>query len=233
MLPMPALDSALQRLSNIETADLPLYPLSAVARYLAVRPTTLENWVRGRGTSYFLRQPLIVRPESPLGYLSFRNLAQAYTIQALLSERYQVKMSHIRTAVATSPDRDRVLLDQDLRATFRGLFLDRADDVLLNIGEGRQGAFDFVAPYLERIVRDSGGGPALLFPLTSGDAPERNAKHVRMSPVVAHGEPKLRLVVDRVLAGETKLGIARDFGLKVVEIEEAIRYESFQAAAAA
>ena len=85
--------------------------------------------------------------------------------------------------------------------------------------------------HLRRIERDSAGIPVKLYPFTRKRDPQE-PKAVVIDPQVSFGRPVLAgtgiatsVIAERYKAGESMEELADDYGLKRLEIEEAIRCE--------
>ena len=223
--------------------EVPRYTLPEAARYLRMPLNTLKSWVAGRpypvstGPAWFAN--LINRPDPADPRLSFSNLIEAFVLLAL-RKQYNVKMEEVRNALNYTKLRfgvERVLLSKDLRVIKGSLFLEHMDQ-LTNIGRSGQGAIpEILGAYLERIEWDESDLPLRMFPLTRAN--ELNSPRLlTINPNIAFGRPiverkaiKTSSIADRFKAGESISELAEDYDLEVVEIEEAIRYESLPLAA--
>jgi uncharacterized protein (DUF433 family) len=89
-------------------------------------------------------------------------------------------------------------------------------------------------PQLDRIERDPQGLPLKLYPFTRASDSRVSAadpKIVVMNPRVSFGRPSVGVVAtstiwNRFLAGDSPGELARDYGLALEAIEEAIRCEA-------
>jgi uncharacterized protein (DUF433 family) len=85
--------------------------------------------------------------------------------------------------------------------------------------------------HLKRIVWAKDGAPAKLFPFTRKRQPDE-PKAIVIDPNLSFGRPVLAgtgiataVIAERYRAGESISDLAKDYGRKALEIEEAIRCE--------
>ena len=85
--------------------------------------------------------------------------------------------------------------------------------------------------HLERIVWGNDGTPTKLFPFTRKRRPD-DPKIIVIDPTLSFGRPVLAgtgiataVIAERYKAGESISALARDYGRKDLDIEEAIRWE--------
>lgn len=216
--------------------ERPRYTLGQAARYLRISATTLRSWVIGRsyqaggGSRYF--QPLIARPVGRDAKLSFNNLVEAHVLRSLRT-RHSVPMSAVRTALDYAESRcdiKRLLLSDELRAAAGSVFLERLGE-LIDLGRSGQLVIrELLQAHLQRIDRNVQGLPMRLFPVSTRglDGP----KVVVINPDISFGRPyiagkgvRTSTIVERLDAGESREAVARDYGLRAAEIDEALLYE--------
>jgi uncharacterized protein (DUF433 family) len=219
-----------------DPTERPRYTLGQSARYLRISPTTLRSWVIGRpyparGGNRF-SQPLITRPDERRLELSFNNLVEAHVLRSLRT-RHSVPMSAIRSALDYAEsccDIKRLLLSDELRAAAGTVFLERLGE-LIDLGRSGQLVItELLRAHLQRIDRNVQGLPMRLFPVsTRGLA---GPKVVVIDPQISFGRPyiagkgvRTSTIVERLDAGESREVVARDYDLKVSEIDEALLYE--------
>lgn len=103
---------------------------------------------------------------------------------------------------------------------------------LLNLSlEGQLAVRSLLEAHLRRIEHDELGFALRLFPFSRGDSLDV-PKVVVVDPRVSFGRPvidgtsvRTEIVARRLKTGESVHELAQDYGVKVGEIEEAIRYE--------
>jgi uncharacterized protein (DUF433 family) len=172
--------------------------------------------------------PLIIAPECDPIRLSFNNIVEAYVLRALRT-RHGVSISAARQAIDEAENNlgvKRLLLCPELRTNAGELFLDTYS-TLINLNRASQlGIRLALQEYLKRIEVDEANKPARLFPSN------RFENVIVLDPWVAFGRPIIArrgistsAIVARINAGEDEIDIAEDYGLNVVEVEEAVVYE--------
>jgi len=202
----------------------PLYTLADISRYARVPLPTLKTWVGGM-------RPLIVPPEREVASLySFMNLIEAHVIGAL-RRKHRVPLSRIRTAIRFLSQTQRSqhpLAEMDLELFGSKIIVDRGGRKLTASAGGQMALAEIIKPYLERLEWDERHLPTRFFPFTYDACP----KTIVMDPLVAFGRPVIRgtriatvTVFDRYSGGESLREIAKDYDLKLPEVEEALRCE--------
>lgn len=218
--------------------ERPLYTFADASRAADVPASTVRSWIVGQryrrkdDMGYF--EPVIERPESEDGRLSFANLIEVHVLRALRTV-HDVRLDSIREAVRIAQNElgiDRLLIDHRLKTSARKLFLDRYTD-LLELSPSRQIAMRRILDlYLERIDYDPSRLPVEFYPFEKSP---RNAgrKVISISPFVSFGRPLVhrcgvstRAIVQRLDAGEAEDAVLQDYGLEEAELEEAILYEA-------
>lgn len=180
-------------------------------------------------------EPVIRVPESQGGRLSFNNLVEAYVLN-LLRSRHDVSMRAVRRAVKYAEremDIERLLLRRELRfGQASDLFWDKYLGDLTNLSKGGQLAMrKLVQDGLQRVEWDTATGlPVRLFPRIAESAPSK--KSVVIDPRVAFGQPTIMglglptwAVSERIDAGEAPAEVARDYGVDIDLLMDAIVYE--------
>jgi uncharacterized protein (DUF433 family) len=235
---------AVQVHKNIDRRDVPRYGIEEAARSLGMSAATLDSWVHGRkyptsaGQKFF--KPLIELPAS--GNLSFYNLVEAHILLST-RKKHKVEMPSIRrgmdyvrkTYPSTHP-----LLSENFLTDGKDLFIKKIAAVTgqehtINVSSwGQLGLGPILDFYLQRIERDDKGWPVKLFPIRMnwpGDITTDPPRVVVIDPAVSSGRPVVNgtgvmaeVIFGRFNTGEGVESIAEDYGLKVSQIEEAIRY---------
>lgn len=213
--------------------DIAAYTVAEAARYVRIPPQTLRAWVVGRAyTQDSGRHPfyaLISPPQSHPPQLSFNNLIEAYVLRALRT-KHQVSIEAARAALDFAEqhfDIQRLLLSPALRASAGEVFLEKYS-TLINLADAGQIAMRIILRgHLKRIMLDDLNLPARFYPV-----PTDTKNVIVIDPRIAFGRPIIArrgistaAIVDRINAGESQKEVAKDYGLKMTEVEEALVYE--------
>jgi uncharacterized protein (DUF433 family) len=169
--------------------------------------------------------------------LSFINLVEAHVLLAL-RRTHMVPMRHIRTAIEWLKDKfqsEHPLAELDLETDGYDVFVREFGLSISASRKGQIGINEILSRYLQRIERDPNRIPFRFFPLTYETTP----KTVVMDPAIAYGRPVKKgtrittvMVFERYSGGESLKDIANDYDLDMVDVEEALRCEIDQRAAA-
>ena len=219
--------------SSHDPRQLPCYPISEVARYLAVPAATIRYWSVGRG-SY---EPLIAVPSHVPTLLSFLNLIELHLLAAI-RRKHGVKMQSVRRAIQYLADRSRCklearhpLISRELETDGLDLFINEYGRLINISQEGQTVIREIVRAALSRIERGSEGIPVKLYPFTRKaieDAPAMIVIDPRLSagrPVITGTGLATQVIAERYKAGESVRELAHDYERSYAEIEEAIRCE--------
>jgi uncharacterized protein (DUF433 family) len=235
---------AVQVHKTMDRRDVPRYGIEEAARSLGMSAATLDSWVHGRkyptstGQRFF--KPLIELPASD--NLSFYNLVEAHILLST-RKKHKVGMPSIRRAMdyvrKTYPS-THPLLSENFLTDGKDLFIKKiaavtGQEQTINVASwGQLGLGPILDFYLRRIERDDKGWPVRLFPIRMnwpGDITTDPPRVVVIDPAVSSGRPVVNgtgvmaeVIVGRFNTGEGVESIAEDYGLKVSQIEEAIRY---------
>jgi len=228
----------------IDRREVPRYGIEEAARCLGMSAATLNSWVNGRKypTAYGKRffKPLIALPAP--GSLSFYNLVEAHILQST-RKKHRVEIPAIRRAIdfvrRTYPSAH-PLLSESFLTDGKDLFIKKIEGMpgkeqTINVSRwGQLGLGAILDFYLRRIERDDKGWPIKLFPMRMswpGDLAIDPPRLVVIDPAVSSGRPVVNgtgvmaeVIFSRFNTGEGIESIAEDYGLKVSQIEEAIRY---------
>ncbi len=220
---------------QVEKEDLrykPLYSLVEVSRYARVQPNRLRTWTRHDDGSL-----LVPAGRNTVAPLSFINLIEAHVLVAL-RRAHTVPMKKIRTAVEWLKGQyglEHPLAELDLETDGRDVFLRESGLLVSASGKGQIAFNEMLSRYLQRIDRDPNRIPIGFYPFTYDAAP----KTIVMNPTIAYGRPVIRdtrittlMVFERYSGGEGLNDIADDYDLDVRAVEEALRCEIEQRAAA-
>ena len=223
----------------------PAYGVSEAARYLNIPPSTLRSWISGVRYHSDRRnfEPVIIVPPAEIVQLSFVNLVEAHVLVAL-RRVHKVRLQDIRVALDTLekqfPEQPHPLAFETFATDGKDLFLKHIGQLINLSRRGQLEMEEVIDMYLHRIEYDT-GGPVILYPFTRSSFQEYDQpRAVLMNPYISFGRPVLagrgvptELVFERFNAGELIDALAKDYGRKRWEIEEAIRYESARSKKAA
>lgn len=214
--------------------ELPAYPLARAARIVRLSPSTLRLWAVGDGVHDALFKPAQPSPVT----LSFSNLVEAFVL-ASMRRVHGISMQKVRRAlryVGRELGHSRPLIHAGFRTDGVGLFVEQADRLLEVSREGQAVLREVLDASLQRIEWE-GEFAARLFPWVRSGEDMAQPKSVVIDPRRGFGQPVLvgtgietKTVVGRMRAGESIRELADDYGVSLSLIEDAIRYESREAA---
>ena len=210
--------------------DTPAYSGPQAAHYIGVPYPTLRHWIDGDG--------LITTPQRNV--LSFNNLAEAHVLKAM-RKTHRLSLQSIRRALnelSLMRETAHPLLDESFETDGVNLCI-REDEDIINLSKNRQREFrEFVSLYLHRIERDSKGVATHLYPFVMRDDIDE-PKHISISPTVSFGKPVLvgtgistSVVAGRFAARDSISVLAREYGIDIGILEDAIRWEMLKGKAA-
>ena len=166
------------------------------------------------------------------GLMSFNNLIEGHVLRALRVD-HGVRMGAIRTAIRYAEKElgiRRLLLDKRLETDGVDLFLDRLGKLINLSLSGQLAVRRLLAGYLRRIDHDGGQHPVRFYPFVARALNE--SRSIVIDPRVSFGRPSVvgtgistSVIAGRIDAGETVEEVADDYGLRVLDIEEAVVYE--------
>jgi len=225
-----------------DSRDEPIYTLADAAHFLAIPSTTVRLWSLGQHYGQedgrkFARPVLRIAMPSP-PTLSFWNLVEVYVLASIRRE-HRVPMQKVRRALSFTSDKlgkKRPLIEQTFLTNGVDLFVERVAS-LVNVSQGGQMAMrDVLIGTLQRIDRDPGGLARRIYPWWK--SPE-DPRHIQIDPLRSSGRPVLTdtgvptsEIADRFRAGDTIKHLAKDFGVKLDQIETALRWEAIAEEAA-
>lgn len=210
----------------------PLYSITEVSRYTRVQNTTLRSWIQSKSGNL-----LVPADSHGIAPLSFINLVESHVLLAL-RRRYHVPMRKILSAVEWLKKTRGVghpLAEIDLETDGSEVFVREWGHPISASRKGQMGIDAILSRYLKRIERDPENLPIRFYPLTYETTP----KLIVMDPAVAFGRPVIKgtrittpMVFERYSGGESLQDIADDYDLDISDVEEALRCEIEQRAAA-
>lgn len=223
--------------------ELPRYAVAEAARYLHLPVSTLRSWVNAGPYSVAGTQdeePLIARPEADDTRLSFSNLVEAHVLRSLRTT-HRLSMAIVRRAIRDA-EREygirRLLFSNELLAMPGSMFLQRLGQLIEISAQGQKAIHECFEAHLERVARTPEGIPFRLFPFARTVERPESPKVVVIDPKISFGRPiidngsiQTATIVERFDSGESILELAEDYDVTAEEIEEAIRYETWQRAA--
>ena len=214
--------------SRGDVRRFPRYSISEAAFYLHVPASTLKAWTRGQ--HYTTRfgvhrtfQPLI-EPADPLNkLLSFYNLVEAHVLRATRDR--DVPLRNVRAALdyihRTIPG-EHPLLTQSFETSGKELFIRHLGKTVNATRQGQLAMRKILQKYLKRVVRDEHGLPMQICPMGS--------RRLAIHPHICSGKPIVRgrgisasVLWGRKHTGEAISEIARDYGMRQLEVRQAIR----------
>jgi uncharacterized protein (DUF433 family)/transposase-like protein len=179
--------------------DIPAYTIAEVAHLAGVSESGLSYWIKTK------TRPLILRPDPESSLLSFTNALEAFRL-ALLRRRYRVPLRKIRPA----------------------LQFFASDEI--------------IEDYLQRVELDEEGKAYRLYPLAHRLKDlqlaeiSQQPKIIMVDPLISFGRPSLvgsgiptSVIAGFFQAGDSIETLAKEYGRKPGEIEEAIRFERLAA----
>ena len=203
--------------------DQPAYSTSQAAHYLGLSVATLRDWTGPAGLIHTPRPNLI----------SFNNLAEAHVLKSM-RRNHGISLQRIRKALEELGRIRRTahpLLDETFETDGIDLCIRDEEDVI-NLSQHSQKEFrEFVLLYLNRIERDATGHVAQIYPFIVTARPDE-PRSISISPTVSFGKPVLTgtgistaVIVGRFNARDSVQDLAREYGVEVLLLEDAIRWE--------
>ncbi len=214
--------------------ELPAYPLVHAARIVRLSPSTLRLWAAGDGVREALFRPASRAPLT----LSFSNLVESFVL-ASMRRVHGISMQKVRKALrylGKELGYDRPVIHAGFRTDGVGLFVQQADRILEVSRDGQAVLREVLDASLQRIEWE-GDLAARLYPWVRTSDDFAQPLTVVVDPRRGFGQPVIagtgietRVVVGRYRAGEGASALAEDYGIELERIEDAIRYESREAA---
>jgi len=224
--------------SGQDLRTLPTYTIPEAAEYLAIDAWTLLDW-------YSKREP-VLKPSGWYGeaeafaLLSFENLDEAYKVY-LLRTKYHYSMQYLRKALADArreSGSDHPLIDPQCRIyVFDHLALEtkarrgiQRPHKMIPLGARHKPFYigEVVKTWGTRIIEDSKGRTKQIFPWRFA-AKDEQSRPVSLQPDVMSGRLvvtgtriPVRVLANRVSAGETPEELAKDYGISPELIEKAL-----------
>jgi uncharacterized protein (DUF433 family) len=226
---------------KIDLREMPSYGITEAAHYLRIPRTTVRDWISGRyyrgGGGKLFSKPIIQVADQQAKLLSFINLVEIHVLDAI-RRKHNIPLEKVRIAMqflSKNFPSKHPLADREFETDGLNLFIEKFDQ-LINISQDGQLAMRaMLCAHLQRIERDLNGIPVKLYPFTRKREivePHKEPMAVVIDPLVSFGRPVIAgtgvptaVVAERYKAGESIDDLADDYGIKRLDIEEAIRCE--------
>lgn len=218
-----------------DVREFPRYSISEAAFYIRMPASTLRAWTRGQDyITHGVHRTFdpVIDPADPQNrLLSFYNLVEAHVLRATIENG--VPLRNMRKALRyirrTIPGKH-PLLTHDFEVSGKDAFIEHLGMTICATKEGQLAMRRMIEQHLKRVVRDQQGLPLRIFPIHS--------RRLAIDPLFASGKPivKDRGITASVLwarkeTGETIPEIAKDYGLRTIEVKEAIEEYEWKVAA--
>jgi uncharacterized protein (DUF433 family) len=214
--------------------ELPAYDVARAAQIVRLSPSTLRLWAAGDGQHEALFKPA---ERSPVR-LSFQNLIESFVL-ASMRRVHGVSMQKVRKAlryVGNQLGYARPLIHTSFRTDGVTLFIEQADR-LLDVGREGQVALRNVLDASLRRIDWEEDVAVRLYPWVRSTEPELQPKTIVIDPRRGFGKPVIvgtgieaRIVAERYRAGDSITKLAKEYGVTLEKIEDAIRCETREAA---
>ena len=205
----------------------PLYTVAEAARFLDVPDSTLGSWVRGGAG-----RPIVTSLGAPRGHADIPFVGLVEAMVAVAFRRAGVSMQHIRKALALLQREvgvEHALASKRLYTDGASILYDYAkrgrDTGFLTVVLTGQGVFTpVIRDYLKRITYGADSWAArLVLPITAEPLLEVDPRRAFGQPLFIRGGARMEDVIDRFRAGESLVDVAKDFDLRVEDVEAVIR----------
>lgn len=217
-----------------DPASIPFCTIRECAAWLDLPASTVRSWFYGQ--KGFKSVLLIADPDERA--LSFVNVTEVFVLAAI-RRAHKIDMRKVRSAVEFLRERFRdphPLARQEMLTEGSHLLVHRLESLISASERGQLVLEPLVQAHLKRVDRDAMGQPTRLYPFTR-HLLEGAPSSVVIDPRVQFGRPCLSgtgiptsVIHERFLAGEDIGEIARDYGRKESDVQEAIRFEHGRAA---
>jgi uncharacterized protein (DUF433 family) len=218
-----------------DVREFPRYSVSEAAFYIRMPASTLRAWTRGQDyITHGIHRTFdpVIDPADPQNkLLSFYNLVEAHVLRSTIESGVPLRamrkaLKYIR---GTIPGKH-PLLTHDFEVSGKDAFIQHLGMTICATRDGQLAMRKIIERHLKRIVRDENGLPLKVFPIHS--------KRLAIDPLFASGKPivKDRGITASVLWARNKTGesipeIAKDYGLRTIEVKEAIADYEWKVAA--
>jgi uncharacterized protein (DUF433 family) len=218
--------------------SVPLYTVGEAAQFLGVPSSTFSTWAWGYvrrpvGRAEVRGESIVTSVQAERGFpaIPFIGLAEGMVLAAF--RRAGVSMQHIRKAVSVL---DREIGIEHALAS-RKLYTDGAV-ILFDYAERGGGELSeltevvtqqrvfspIVSEYLKRVdYGEDDWAVTLVSPATVQRVVEVDPSRGFGQPIFIHGGSRVEDVIDRWKAGDPLMEVAKDFGVPLEDVEEALR----------
>jgi uncharacterized protein (DUF433 family) len=214
--------------------ELPAYGIPRAAQIVRLSPSTLRLWAIGDGD----HKPLFNLSAGRPPRLSFNNLTESFVL-ASMRRVHGISMQKVRRAlrfVGRELRYARPLLHARFRTDGVSLFAEHAGRLLNVSAEGQAALREVLDASLRRIDWENDFA-VRIYPWVRAELGGEQPKTIVVDPRRGFGQPVIagtgieaRIVSQRHRAGESITELARDYGVGLESIEDAIRCETREAA---
>ncbi len=226
---------------SLDPRTIPTYGISEAAQYLRIPRTTVRDWVNGRSVKQNGQakrtKPVVQATASEPRLLSFINLVEIHVLDAI-RRQHNISLEKVRKAMSFLQKQfpsQHPLAEHQFETNGINLFIEKYGKLIDITREGQLEIKDFMKAHLKRIERDAQGIPQKLYPFTRKRAfrpGESEPISIVIDPRISFGRPSIvgtgiptSIIAERYKAGESIEDLAEDYGLKPLQIQEAIRSE--------
>lgn len=226
---------------ELDIYNIPTYSVTDASRYLNIPLPTIRTWLNGRkyntieGEKYFL--PIIQRPSAQMSQLSFTNLVEAHILRVIRTI-HNISLDKVRIALDYISERFKTnhpLATKKFSTDGVDLFLEEVGH-LVNVSRSGQFAMqEILQQLLTRVEWDNNNLATRLYPELDHI---NDDKVLIIDPHISFGKPTIkgRGVPTKVIAqlydaGDSLEEIAEDYDCTVIQIKQAILFESHRRAA--
>lgn len=225
---------------ELDIYNIPTYSVTDASRYLNIPLPTLSTWLNGRkydtkqGKQKFL--PLIQRPSAQMSQLSFTNLIEAHILRVIRTI-HNISLDKVRRALDYISERfntNHPLATKQFSTDGVDLFLEEVGH-LVNVSRSGQLAMkEILQQLLTRVEWDENNLATRLYPELDHI---NDDKILIIDPHISFGKPSIkgtgvptRAISQLYDAGDSIEEIAEDYDCKVIDIKQAILFESYRKA---
>ena len=231
--------TAIAKISKPDIYNLPTYSIAEASRYLHIPAPTLRTWVTGRSypTKTGVKQstPLILRPDSNYGQLSFTNLVEAHMLRVIRTV-HNVPLDKVRKAldyISKELKTEHPLVEKQFRTDGVDLFIEQFKYLVNASRSGQLVMKQVLNNLLNRIEWDERNIAARLFPFTEPNERNSTDKILTIDPNISFGKSTItgtgvptKIVTELYDAGDSLEDIAADYNCTEVQVKIAILFES-------
>lgn len=223
---------------KLDVYNIPTYSVTDASRYLNIPLPTLRTWLNGRkyktkeGKKEFY--PLIVRPWADNSQLSFTNLVEAHILRVIRTI-HNISLDKVRITLDYISDRfntNHPLATKQFSTDGVDLFLEEVGH-LVNVSRSGQLAMkEILKQSLTRVEWDENNLATRLYPELDHI---NNDKLLIIDPHISFGKPIIKgtgvptkAIAQLYDAGDSIEEIEENYGCNVIQIKQAILFESYR-----